>query len=92
MDLITGLPKTKDGYDAVVVFVDRLTKMIHAIPTTITVDAPGLAQIFFKEIFRLHGLPKAIVSDRDTRFTSIFWRSLFGMLGINLSMSTAFHP
>ena len=91
MDLITGLPSTKEGHDAIVVFVDRLTKMVHAIPTTTTVDARQLADIFFKEIFRLHGLPKAIISDRDPRFTSIFWRSLFGKLGIELAMSTAFH-
>ena len=77
MDLITNLPKTKDGYDAIVVFVDRLSIMIHAIPSTTNVDAPQLAKIFFKEIYRLHGVPKVIVSDRDPRFTSIFWKSLF---------------
>ena len=92
MDLITGLPKTQGGYDAIVVFVDKLTKMIHAIPTNTIVDAPTLANIFFKEIFRLHGLPKAIISDKDLRFTSIFWRSLFSKLGIELAMSTTFHP
>ena len=77
MDLITNLPKTKDKKNAIIVFIDRLTKMIHAIPTIIDVDAPRVAQIFFKEIFRLHGLPKVIVSDRDPRFTSLFWKSLF---------------
>ena len=92
MDLITNMPKTKDGYDAIVVFVDCLTKMIHAIPTTTTIDAPSLAKIFFKEIYRLHGVPKVIVSDRDPRFTSIFWKSLFSMLNTKLAMSTAFHP
>ena len=51
--------------------------MIHAIPTIIDVDMPGVAQIFFKEIFRLHGLPKVIVNDRDLGFTSLFWKSLF---------------
>ena len=77
MDLITSLPKTKDGYDAIIVFVDRLSKMIHAIPTTTNVDAPYLVKIFFKEIYRLHGVPKVIVSDRDPRFISIFRKSLF---------------
>ena len=77
MDLITNLLKTKDKKDVIVVFIDCLTKMIHAIPTTIDIDAPRVAQIFFKEIFRLHGLPKVIVSDRDLRFTSLFWKSLF---------------
>ena len=77
MDLITNLPKTKDKKDAIIIFVDRLTKMIHAISTTIDVDALRVAQIFFKEIFRLHGLSKVIVSDRDPKFTSLFWKSLF---------------
>ena len=72
MDLITRLLKTKGGYDAIVVFVDKLIKMIHAIPTNTIIDAPTLANIFFKEIFRLHDLLKAIISDRDPRFTSIF--------------------
>ena len=77
MDLIVSLPKTKNGYDAIFVVVDRLTKMMHAIPITTNINAPQLANIFLKEIYRLHGMPKIIVSDRDPRFTSIFWRSLF---------------
>ena len=81
MDLITDLPITKEGYDSIFVIVDRLTKMIHLIPTLKEVDAMGLAKTFFKEIFRLHGLPKIIVSDRDPRFTSIFWKSLFKIVG-----------
>ena len=92
MDLITQLPKSKGGHDAIVVFVDRLTKMIHAIPTTTNVNTPRLANIFFKEIFRLHGLPNVIVSDRDPRFTSIFWKTLFNIMGTKLAMSTAYHP
>ena len=77
MDLIVSLPKTKNGYDAIFVVVDRLTKMMHAIPITTNINAPQLANIFLKEIFRLHGMPKIIISDRDPRFTSIFWKSLF---------------
>ena len=77
MDLIVSLPKIKNGYDAIFVVVDRLTKMMHAIPITTNINAPQLANIFLKEIYRLHGMPKIIVSDRDPRFTSIFWRSLF---------------
>ena len=77
MDLIVSLPKTKNGYDAIFVVVDRLTKMMHAIPITTNINAPQLAHVFFKEMYRLHGIPKVIVSDRDPRFTSIFWRSLF---------------
>ena len=92
MDLITQLPKTKNGHDAIVVFVDKLTKMVHVCPTTTKISAPELARIFFKEVIRLHGLPKSIVSDRDPRFTSHFWKSLWSQLGTKLTMSTAYHP
>ena len=77
MDLIIDLSKTKDGYDSVFVVVDRLTKissMIHFISIFKATNAIQLSKVFFKEIFRLHGLPKVIVSDRDPRFTSIFWK------------------
>jgi hypothetical protein len=92
MDLVTSLPKTKTGYDSIIVFVDRLSKMIHVEPTTSTVDAPGVAKIMFKTILRHHGLPVTIVSDRDTRFTSQFWTSLHKLCGTRLAMSTAYHP
>ena len=92
MDLITQLPKSKNGNDAIVVFVDKLTKMVHIVPTTTTVSAPDLARIFFREDVRLHGIPKSIVSDRDPRFTSHFWKCLWSQLGTKLAMSTAYHP
>ena len=92
MDFIVQLPKTKDGYDAIVVFVDRLSKMVQFAPTTTTASAPDIAKIFFNVIFRAHGLPKVIVSDRDAKFTSHFWQALFNYLGTSLAMSTAFHP
>jgi hypothetical protein len=92
MDLITQLPKTPRGFDAIVTFTDRLSKMVHFALATTTVDAPELAQIFFDTVFRHHGLPNKIVSDRDPRFASSFWQSLFGLTGTKLGMSTAFHP
>ena len=92
MDLITQLPKSKNGHDAIVVFVDKLTKMVHLAPTNTTVSAPQLAKMFFREVVRLHGVPKSIVSDRDPRFTSHFWKSLWSQLGTRLAMSTAYHP
>jgi hypothetical protein len=92
MDLITQLPKTRSGHDAIVVFVDKLTKMVHFAPTTTEVSAPELAQVFMREVTRLHGVPKSIVSDRDPRFTSNFWKSLWKLMGTKLAMSTAFHP
>ena len=93
MDLITGLPITRIGqHDAIVVFVDKLSKMVHYAPCTTTVDAPSLAKIFFREVVRLHGVPKVIISDRDPRFTSHFWTALWKELGTKLSMSTSYHP
>ena len=92
MDLITQLPKTATGFDAIVVFVDKLTKMVHLAATTTTVDSPGLARIFVDTVYKLHGLPRTIISDRDVRITAGFWQELFKRLGTKLSMSTARHP
>ena len=92
MDFIVQLPKTKQGYDSIIVFVDKLTKRAHFIPTYTTATAPDIAKIFFDVIFKLHGLPKTIISDRDAKFTSRFWKSLFQQMGTKLAMSTAFHP
>ena len=92
MDLITQLPKTETCHDAIVVFVDKLSKMAHYVATRTEVTAPELAQLFFVEVVRHHGLPESIVSDRDPRFTSIFWRALWSQLGTTLSISTAYHP
>src|SRR5690349_8716397 len=88
---ITGLP-TLSGFDSILVVVDRLSKMTYFIPTTSTVDSMGTAVLFRDWIFRLHGLPASIVSDRSTTFTSHVSRSLCKMLGIKQKISTAFHP
>lgn len=92
MDLITSLPKTKSGYDCIVVVVDKLTKMAHYIPTVTDINAPKLAKLIVDNVIRLHGLPMEIISDRDPRFTSCFWRELFKHMGTKLKFSTAYHP
>jgi hypothetical protein len=92
MDLITSLPLTRRGHSAIVVFVDKLTKWATYVATTTQVTAPELAQLFWQHVVRLHGIPSTIISDRDPRFTSIFWQSLWNQLGTKLQMSTAFHP
>lgn len=92
MDFISGLPKTKQGFNVIWVIVDRLTKTAHFIPGKSTYRVDRWAQLYIKEIVRLHGVPVSIVSDRDTRFTSQFWRSLQKALGTQLRFSTAFHP
>jgi hypothetical protein len=92
MDYITGLPCTAAGYDAVYVVLDRLTKMAHFIPCTKDITAVGTAQLFVREVVRLHGYPLDIVSDRDAKFSSEFWRKLFELVGTKQRMSSAFHP
>jgi transposase InsO family protein len=92
LDLITGLPRTPDGFDAILVVVDKCSKLLHLIPTTSSVTAPELADLFFREIVRHHGIPSSIISDRDPRFTSSFWSQLWKRLGTSLAMSTAYHP
>ena len=92
MDLITQLPKSRAGNDAIVVFVDKLTKMVHYVATTTTVSAPQLAELFLREVVRHHGVPESILSDRDPRFTAHFWRAFWDRLGSKLTMSTAYHP
>jgi hypothetical protein len=92
MDFITQLPVTKNGHDAIVVFVDRLSKMVHFAPTTTICSAQGVARLFNHYVFEYHGMPSEPISDRDSRFTSKFWTELARLLGTKLKMSTAFHP
>ena len=92
MDFIIHLPKTKQGHDAIFVVVDRLTKMVHLIPTVTSVKASEVAHLFQSHVFKLHGTPQNFVTDRDTKFTSQFWKELQTKLGVNSHMSTAYHP
>lgn len=92
MDFVVQLPLTANKHDAIFTVVDRLTKMVHFIPTTTTATAADTAALFYNEIVCVHGLPRDIVSDRDSKFTSEFWRELWCALGTKLNMSTAFHP
>ena len=92
MDFITGLPTTVRGNNSIMVVVDRMSKMVHLIAMNNNVTASQVAQFYQDRIFALHGLPDDIVSDRDSKFTSAFWKNLQKLLGTNLNMSTAFHP
>lgn len=92
MDFMFALPKDKRGNTGVVVFVDRLSKMVHIVAVKKTVTAEQTTKIFVDTIFKHHGMPEDLVSDRDPRFTSAFWKELFKLLGTELKMSTADHP
>ncbi len=91
LDLITGLPQTPRGFDAAVVFVDRLTKMTHFAPTRTTVNAKDLADIACAQWSRrMDARPQ--ISDRDSKFTSKFWRALAALMDTRLLLSSAYHP
>lgn len=92
MDFVVGLPKTPGGFDSIWVIVDRLTKSAHFLPVKMSYNAEKLAELYLCEVFRLHGAPLSIISDRGTQFTSHFWRAIQRGLGTQLNMSTAFHP
>ncbi|KAL4558063.1 hypothetical protein LXL04_036259 [Taraxacum kok-saghyz] len=91
LDFITGLPKSK-GFEAILVVVDRLSKYCHFAPLKHLYTARSLAETFLKEIIRLHGIPKTIISDQDPIFLSKFWQEIFKMQGSSLRFSSAYHP
>ena len=91
MDFMSDLPKS-NGLTGIMVIVDKLPKRTHFIPVNCTNDAKDIAEIFYREIFKHHGLPMKIISDRDTRFTGTFWEELMKLLKVKLNLSTAIHP
>lgn len=92
MDFIVGLPKTAAGYDSIWVIVDRLTKTARFIPVKTNYSGAKLAELYMSRIVCLHGVPKRIISDRGTQFTSHFWNKVHEALGSYLAFSTAYHP
>lgn len=91
MDFITKWPKTTGGLGTIWVIVDRLTKYAHFLMIKETDKMEKHTRTYIKDIVRLHGVPTSIISDRDSRFTSIFWQSLQKSVGTRLDMSTAYH-
>ena len=90
MDFIERLPKS-EGYSVILVVVDRFTKFAHFLPVKHPYTAVIIAQLFFDNIVKLHGLPETIVSDRDTIFVSHFWKELIKKYKVNLNFTTAYH-
>jgi hypothetical protein len=91
LDFIKGLPNS-EGYSVIMVVVDRLSKYAHFIPISHPYTASKIAQVFLANIFKLHGLPNSIVTDRNPTFTSTFWKELFKLQGTTLKFLSAYHP
>jgi len=92
MDFVTHLPRTFRGHDTIWVIVDQLTKSAHFLAMNLRMSMAKLAEMYIKEIVRLHEIPSSIVSDRDPRFTSRFWQTLQEASGTKLTMSSTYHP
>jgi hypothetical protein len=92
LDFIIGLPKTQKHNDYVMVVIDKISNFAHFIPVKSTLKAINIIEIFMKEISKLHGIPKMMISDRDVKFTYAFWKELFVGLNTNLNFSTSYHP
>ncbi|CAI7846074.1 unnamed protein product [Closterium sp. NIES-53] len=92
LDFITGLPPTNTGHDAILVVIDKFSKMGHFIPTHTTARTEETAQLFLKHIISQHGIPTTLISDRDPKFTSKFWKELMSLMGTRLAKSSAYHP
>jgi transposase InsO family protein len=92
IDLIVGLARTQAGYDSICVIVDRLLKVSHFIPLKTTYSGAKLVELYMSRIMCLHGVPKKIVSDRGSQFTSKFWEKLHESMDTKLNFSSTYHP
>lgn len=91
LDFVEGLPVSSNA-NCILVVVDYFTKYAHFIPLLHPFTAASVAKVFMQQVYRLHGMPKAIVSDRDRIFTSLFWKELFSLADVQLRMSSSYHP
>jgi hypothetical protein len=92
MDFITKIPRTNKQHDSIMVVVDKLTRAAHFIPVNLTHKATNIVDVYMKQTARLYGIPNTIVSDKDPKFASKFWKGLFNGFGTKLNFSTAYHP
>ncbi len=91
-DFIVKIPLTKSGFDCIATYVDRLSRRVHFIPSKEFATAVDAANTFFSNIFKHHGMPESIVSDRDPKLTSKFWKHLMQLCGVKLKMPSSRHP
>jgi IS30 family transposase len=91
MDFVEGLPKS-EGKDVIMVVIDRFSKYAQFMSLSHPYTAPIMAKIFMDNVYKLHGLPASIASDRDPMFLSKFWNEMFSIQGVNLLYSSAYHP
>ena len=91
LDFVVGMP-VQGEYDAICTVVDKATKMCHFIPCSERISAKQVAKLYWQNVGKLHGIPSVLISDRDVRFTSRFWKELWRLLGTNLRMGSGFHP
>lgn len=92
MNFITGFPRTFEQHDSIMAVMENFSKVAQFILVKSTYKASYVAQVFIRDVVRLHGVPRNIVPYRDVKFTSKFWKELFGGLGINLAFNTTYHP
>jgi GNAT superfamily N-acetyltransferase len=92
MDFVFDLPVTSSGKNGIAVIVDKLSRQAHFLSLPPKFDAVDLADLYLHKVYRRHGLPRVLISDRGVRFTSLFWTALMKHLGVKLNLSTAYHP
>ena len=92
LDFVLALPRTQRNKDSIMVVIDRFSKMTHFVPCNKSNDFSLISYLYFKEIVRLHGIPKTMVLGRDSKFPGHFWRTLWRKLGTSLLFSTSYHP
>ena len=91
LDFVVGFP-IHQGMDTICTVVDKATKMCHFLPCSEFISAKQVAKLYWQHVGKIHGIPSVLISDRDPRFTNIFWKELWRLLGTNLRMGSGFHP